>query len=143
MSEHELSRRKMLVLGCGAICAHALGCGGGADIQLPTTVAAGSASSLSVGTLRALSVPVAIGRDSGGVYAMTLVCTHQGCDLSSGISSAQIACPCHGSLFDVQGNVLRGPAARALSHFAVTQDSSGQLTVHTDQAVSASTRLMV
>jgi Rieske Fe-S protein len=141
MSEHELSRRHLLVLGCGAI--YALGCGGGADIQLPPTVAAGQASSLSVGTLRALSAPVAIGRDSGGVYAMTLVCTHQGCDLSSGVSTTQIACPCHGSLFDAQGNVLRGPAARALSHFAVTQDAAGQLTVHTDQVVSASSRLVV
>jgi hypothetical protein len=46
-------------------------------------------------------------------------------------------------MFDVDGNVTRGPANEALAHFAVTADASGNLTVHTGQTVAASTRLAV
>jgi Rieske Fe-S protein len=143
MSERELTRRSLLVIGGGALCAHAIGCGMGLDTQLPATVPAGTASSVSVGSLRALLSPVAIGRDASGIYAMTLICTHQGCDMSGGVFGSDVSCGCHGSVFDAQGNVLRGPASRSLEHFAVTADASGQLTVLTDQVVSASTRLVI
>jgi Rieske Fe-S protein len=146
MDEHEVSRRSLLVTGCGALCAQAVGCGTGVDSigQLPQTIAAGPVSSLAVGTLHAVAGdPVAIARDSAGVYAMSLICTHAGCDMSSDASFSFIACGCHGSVFNAQGNVLRGPAFQPLAHFAVTQDAAGQLIIHTDQLVPSSTRLGV
>jgi Rieske Fe-S protein len=133
-----VTRRQLLVLGCGA----ALGCGGGPD--LPPLVPAGNIGSLPQGTVRAVvGVPVAIGRDQGGVYALSLLCTHAGCDISQdgSVGAGSIECFCHGSVFSGTGEVLRGPASQALPHFAVTEDATGALTIHTTQIVVASTRL--
>jgi Rieske Fe-S protein len=107
-------------------------------------VPAGSVSELAVGTLNVVgSEPICIGRDTQGIYAMTLTCTHAGCDMGQrGTVSAQgIVCGCHGSEFDPNGDVIRGPATQPLAHFAVTVDASGNLTVHGDQIVAPSQRL--
>lgn len=107
-------------------------------------VPAGNVSELPIGTLNVVgSEPVCIGRDPSGIYAMTLTCTHAGCDMAQhGTVSAQgIACGCHGSEFDPNGDVVRGPATQPLAHFAVTVDASGNLTIHGDQIVAASQRL--
>jgi hypothetical protein len=72
-----LDRRSVLVLACGAMCSHALGCGGS----------------------------------------------------------------CHGSQYDIHGNVVAPPATRPLPHLSVTADVQGNLTVHRDQTVDPSTRL--
>lgn len=84
-----------------------------------------------------------IGRDAGGVYAETTTCTHLGCQIApSGTgASAILACPCHGSQFDRNGGVLRGPASAPLTHFAVEIDMSGNITIHGGTQVSAATRV--
>ena len=43
------------------------------------------------------------------------VCTHLGCTVE--IEGRQLVCPCHGSTYDRAGQVLRGPAERALSAY--------------------------
>jgi Rieske Fe-S protein len=109
-------------------------------------VAAGNASALQVGTLEAVAgEPVCVGRDANGVYAMTLICTHQGCDMGhqGSVSARGLSCACHGSIFDTNGNVVGGPAPAALAHFAVTADASGNLTIHTGTEVGASSRLAI
>ncbi len=121
-------------------CTNALGPGAFGDVS------AGNAGSLNVGDLKALAnVPACVGRDARGVYAMTLVCTHQGCDMSvdGTVSSSGIYCGCHGSMFDVDGAVIRGPANAPLEHFAVSTDVQGNLTVHGGTVVDAATRLVV
>jgi cytochrome b6-f complex iron-sulfur subunit len=136
-----IGRRKLLLIGGGLIAAS---CGPQGGPALPAQIAAGKAVDLSTGTLRALArMGVAIGRDAGGIYALSLVCTHSGCDMSvdGAISAGTIDCFCHGSLFDAQGNVLRGPAGAPLPHFIVTEDAQGNLTIHTDQQTGAGTRL--
>jgi nitrite reductase/ring-hydroxylating ferredoxin subunit len=60
---------------------------------------------------------LALLRDKGGIYALSLVCTHLGCTLNVG--NNQITCPCHGSRFDHGGHVLQGPADRALKRLRV------------------------
>jgi Rieske Fe-S protein len=115
---------------------------GGPSSGAPGDVTAGKAADLSVGSLQSVSGGrVAIGRDNGGVYAMTLTCTHLGCQ--AGVVGAQIVCPCHDARFDANGNVLNGPATAPLVHFAVSADNSGNLTVHTGTVVDPTTRLMV
>lgn len=65
-------------------------------------------------------------RDQKGVYALNLICTHLGCTVT--VREGAISCPCHGSLFDRQGNVLKGPADRPLARLPV-QERDGILEV--------------
>ncbi len=139
-----IGRRKLLVISSGAVCAHALGCGPDQGTALAPLIDAGNVSSLPVGTLRALpGKGVAIGRDAAGIYGMSLICTHAGCDISVDgvVSSGSVQCFCHGSVFDAVGNVLRGPAGTPLPHLAVDINPSGELTIHGDQPTPANTRL--
>jgi Rieske Fe-S protein len=136
-----MSRRKLLLVGGGLVAA---ACGPDSFRTLPVTVAAGNAKDLAAGTLRAIDGQgVAVGRDAGGIYALSLICTHAGCDISvdGSVSAGSIDCFCHGSVFDAQGNVLRGPARTALTHLVVTEDAQGNLTIHGDEPTPASTRL--
>ena len=136
------SRRRFLaVVGAAAGAACSSPAAGPAQVG---DVAAGNVSALPAGSLTPVgSEPVCIGRDAGGVYAMTLTCTHAGCDMgqTGSVSPRGLTCGCHGSEFDANGAVLRGPAQAALDHFAVTADASGNLTIHGAQVVDASQRL--
>jgi len=60
---------------------------------------------------------VAVIRDDAGYYAIGLACTHLGCTVA--VTPGELVCPCHGSVFDRKGNVLKGPAARPLPRYAV------------------------
>lgn len=51
------------------------------------------------------------------VYALNLVCTHLGCTVN--VTPSGLVCPCHGSAFDKEGRVLKGPADRALERYEV------------------------
>jgi cytochrome b6-f complex iron-sulfur subunit len=109
-------------------------------------VSAGNVSSLKVDTLQVLSSNVVIARDSQGVYAMSAVCTHAGClveDSSSGAISQGVSCPCHGSLFDGNGGVTRGPARSPLEHYKVTIATDGSITVDGSAPVSADVRVPI
>lgn len=68
---------------------------------------------------------------SNGVYAVSAVCTHLGCITRFKSDEKAIACPCHGSRFDLEGNVTHGPAPRPLPWLDVSEDSSGNLVVDT------------
>jgi Rieske Fe-S protein len=140
-----IRRRTFLKLVGGAAAANACTAGGVAPENVGD-VSGGSASALAVGSLSPITgEPVCIGRDAKGLYAMTLICTHQGCDMGQqgSVSAQGLFCGCHGSEFDADGNVLRGPASAPLAHFAVSADASGTVTVHTGTEVDPSTRLVI
>ena len=59
--------------------------------------------------------------------ALTATCTHQACTIT-GFGSADYVCPCHGSQFSTSGQVLNGPATRALQQFQ-TQFTNDVLTI--------------
>lgn len=59
--------------------------------------------------------------------ALTAVCTHQQCTIS-GYANQIYTCPCHGSQFNTNGQVTRGPAAAALRKYA-TQFANDQLAI--------------
>jgi Rieske Fe-S protein len=59
----------------------------------------------------------AIVRQGASVLALDLTCTHLGCTVKA--TSEGFACPCHGSRFGPGGEVVRGPATRALRRLAV------------------------
>jgi len=57
--------------------------------------------------------PVFVAQPSEGTFvALAAICTHQGCNLAP--DGAQLACPCHGSTFALDGAVTRGPASEDL-----------------------------
>ncbi len=62
---------------------------------------------------------------SGSVIALSALCTHVCCQCQFDSSAQEIACPCHGSLFDLNGKVLRGPASTPLPSIQLSIDSSG------------------
>ncbi len=150
MQNHVCSRRialKVLAAG-GAAGTLASACSGpaGAAPAPVGVVQAGLVSSYPVGSLEPVgNLALAVGRDAKGLYAMTLTCTHEGCNMAveGNVSASGIVCSCHGSQFDANGGVTRGPAQETLTHFAVTVDASGTITVHGDQTVAASARTPV
>ena len=55
-------------------------------------------------------------RDSEeSVRGIDPTCTHEQCTVEYKIDGNRIECPCHGSVFDLQGKVLKGPAEKPLS----------------------------
>ncbi len=51
--------------------------------------------------------------------ALSKVCTHQQCTVSYNHSRMELLCPCHGSVFSVEGNVIEGPAPTSLKSYTV------------------------
>lgn len=58
-------------------------------------------------------------RADGSMAAVSMTCTHLGCDVDYSPSRDLIVCPCHGSEFDTAGGNLKGPASRPLRAYAV------------------------
>lgn len=52
--------------------------------------------------------------DHGQVYLVKPACTHMGCNVSFNNAEKSWDCPCHGSRFSYQGDVLEGPAFEPL-----------------------------
>jgi len=80
-------------------------------------------------------IRVYVVRTVRGFFALSSVCTHLGCITRWNEAAGAIDCPCHGSVFDRNGNVRNGPAPRPLYHLAVSLEEDGQLVV--DTAVEA------
>ncbi len=52
--------------------------------------------------------------DENGLHAVSAVCTHMGCLVKFNDVERTWDCPCHGSRFDLSGDVLDGPATKSL-----------------------------
>lgn len=57
-------------------------------------------------------------------YGLNAVCTHLGCVVPWNASENKFKCPCHGSQYNAEGKVVRGPAplSLALAHADVNED---------------------
>ncbi len=102
------------------------------DIGSPSEFPAGSATFLPDRRLYVFN-----GAD--GFYAISSVCTHLGCNVKRG--GPGFACPCHGSQFDEDGQVVHGPAPKPLPWYALSLSPHAQLVVDLDQTVSPAFRL--
>jgi Rieske Fe-S protein len=58
---------------------------------------------------------------SGEFVAYSAVCTHRGCTVAYRLDTQQLACPCHGSVFDPAGGaaVVAGPAQAPLPEVGI------------------------
>lgn len=73
--------------------------------------------------LKGTSIGVALFLSAGVVTAHSAICTHQGCTV--GEAGKNLACPCHGSVFNGQsGAVINGPAQRSLDTYKVAEVNS-------------------
>jgi cytochrome b6-f complex iron-sulfur subunit len=54
------------------------------------------------------------------VVAVSDICTHSGCENLYTASSKTFDCPCHGSKFSLTGQVINGPARRALKTYSAS-----------------------
>ncbi|MFG3496684.1 FAD-dependent oxidoreductase [Streptomyces sp. NPDC047886] len=57
--------------------------------------------------------------DAGTLHAVSARCTHLGCVVHFNDEERAWECPCHGSRFDTDGQVVEGPAVRPLERFDV------------------------
>lgn len=64
--------------------------------------------------------------DNGQFVAYSPICTHAGCQVQFDPSAKDIACPCHGAVFDPyhSAQVLGGPAPYPLQTIPIQYDSS-------------------
>lgn len=58
--------------------------------------------------------PVAVVRDADGVHVLKATCPHQGCLVGFNDAEQTWDCPCHGSRFTIDGQVIDGPAVSPL-----------------------------
>jgi cytochrome b6-f complex iron-sulfur subunit len=63
----------------------------------------------------------------GSLTALSILCTHVCCECSFDPASDAFYCPCHGSVFDISGNVVRGPASAPLPTVQLRVDESGNV----------------
>ena len=78
--------------------------------------------------------PVYVRRmDSGALSAVLASCTHRGCQPEP--LGDRLSCPCHGSEFSFEGEVLSGPADEPLRRYDVVE-ADGQVVVRVSGGVA-------
>lgn len=136
----DLDRRKFIARAAGVLAANMIpGC---ASVAAMRVTPADGVVRLSLRDVPQLSLPggylkilpegaatpiYVLSLESGEYAALSPICTHLGCTVD--IEGPRLVCPCHGSTYDRAGQVLRGPAERALQSFPTTIAGDGQLII--------------
>jgi cytochrome b6-f complex iron-sulfur subunit len=81
-------------------------------------------------------------RSTSGFHAISSVCTHLGCNVRR-VGPEGFSCPCHGSLFDANGQVVRGPATRPLASLGLQLSPRRELVVDQRRIVEPNYRFRV
>jgi Rieske Fe-S protein len=68
---------------------------------------------------------VVVRKDANTAVAFDAHCTHQQCVVLADPANNRLNCPCHGSQFDLSGNVLNPPATRPLAMLPATVEADG------------------
>ena len=138
MTTKAIDRREFVVLSASALAGALVGCS--SLVATPVSPVAGKVR-LAVRNFPALSQPGGVlkilpdGAETplyvltgaeGGHTVLSPICTHLGCTVD--VEGATLLCPCHGSTYDREGRVLRGPAERPLTSYP-TRLSDGVLEI--------------
>lgn len=109
----ELPRRAVLA---GAVALPLAGCTTPGQAPSSTPVAGqrlAAVADVPVGSGTIVDGTVITQPTAGVFRAFAARCTHAGCALTA-ITDGEVLCPCHGSRFNLDGSVARGPATEPL-----------------------------
>jgi len=134
----KLSRREFLRLASNSLLglSGALGLGGlfrflsfDMDPQPPSEYDLGPATDFPTGSRTLLMhIPAVLIHNDEGWLAFSLVCTHLGCTVEA--KDKGFECPCHGSKYDAQGQVSRGPSIKSLRRLRVEVNEAGNVVLY-------------
>ena len=68
-----------------------------------------------------------IKKNDGNFHTLLMKCTHKGSELNQ--KGIELVCPSHGSIFDLEGNVINTPAKQNLKTYPVSVKKS-EIIVH-------------
>ena len=80
-------------------------------------------------------------RDHEGTRDLSAVCTHLGCIIEK--SDEGFQCPCHGSCYNKEGEVLSGAATKDLPWYELQRDVDGQIVVDQGRLVDPEQKLYI
>jgi cytochrome b6-f complex iron-sulfur subunit len=73
--------------------------------------------------------------EDNGLAAVYRRCTHLGCAVPYDPAVGSFVCPCHGSQFTPEGDVLNPPAPRPLDLFPLEINPAGEIVVDTSATI--------
>ncbi len=73
---------------------------------------------------------ISIMKGANGLYALVRNCTHMGCIPYLSEAEGIFRCPCHGSSFTLEGDVIKGPAPEPLYRAAITVNPRGMIEIN-------------
>jgi len=76
-------------------------------------------------------IPAIIKVTGEGIIAISLVCTHLGCTVEENKEGEGFTCPCHGSRYNKDGRLLKGPANKDLIRYRIEELEDGTLKLFT------------
>lgn len=119
--------------------------GGNPDAPMSGVACTGTTTDVGAASTYLLNKPILHGsffvvRDSGGLYAVSAKCTHEGALMQ--VLGSDYYCPRHGARFTFDGTIVSGPVSTGLVHYAMCNLANGNIGVETSMTVSKSTRLV-
>jgi cytochrome b6-f complex iron-sulfur subunit len=96
-----------------------------AEIGLPEEFAGDSMKQVQIGTSK-----ISIMKGDNGLYALVRNCTHMGCIPYLDNEEQLFRCPCHGSVFTLEGDVVKGPAPEPLYRASITVNPRGRIEIN-------------
>lgn len=60
---------------------------------------------------------------NGEVSGLSLVCKHRGCEVEFNADEKTWDCPCHGSRYNLDGSLMKGPAKSGLDSVMIKIES--------------------
>jgi len=133
----EVTRRGFVTAAWAALLGFfAAGAAGAARFMFPNVLyepsqrfKLGKAKDLPLGVTTNKKQRIWVIRNDDGIYAIWSRCTHLGCTPNWFQAESRFRCPCHGSNFDIEGDVIAGPAPKPLWRVAVATTPDGDLVI--------------